>query len=210
MEHEVLADEAAAVGEAVRELRRGGVEQDAGGADAVAGEHHHLCALMLFLAVFVVVDHAVRHAVGVDRDLAHPATRPEFHAAAQGDGPIGDVGARLGALGAAGRARPQVLALVAALVRAGYDGAVGRPPVPAELVEAAGDGLADAAEGQRRQGRLLGRIGRISGEAGDAHHAVVLGEVGLQGVVVHGPVVGHAVQGFHSKIRWMQAWKCAA
>jgi len=38
------------------------------------------------------------------------------------------------------------------------------------------------------------RIGGIAGEAGNAHHAVVLGEERLQGGIVERPVVGHAVQ----------------
>ena len=101
MEHEVLADEAARVGEAVREGGRGGVQQNARCADAVAGEHHHFRALMVLLAVFVVVPDAVRHALSVHRDFAYAATGPKFNAATQGDGPVGDVRARLRALRAA-------------------------------------------------------------------------------------------------------------
>jgi hypothetical protein len=49
------------------------------------------------------------------------------------------------------------------------------------------------------------RIGGIAGEAGHAHHAVVLGEVGLERPVVDGPVVGHAVQRPRAKIARVHA-----
>ena len=47
---------------------------------------------------------------------------------------------------------------------------------------------------------LVRRIGRIAGQAGDAHHAVVLGEIRLERPVVDRPVVRHAVQRPHAEV----------
>ena len=60
-------------------------------------------------------------------------------------------------------------------------------------------------ERQRRQGGLLRRIHRITRQSRHAHHAVVLCEVGLQGVVVNRPVVRDAVQGLDLEIRRVQS-----
>ena len=75
------------------------------------------------------------------------------------------------------------------------------PPVPAKLVHRLGITRAGLAERQRRHRRTAGRIGRIAGEAGDAHHAVVLGKERLQRRVIDRPVIGDAVQRPHAKIR---------
>src|SRR6185503_5790315 len=114
--------------------------------DAVAGHDHQLGRLEMLGAVAVVIDDAARQPVVAGRDLAHPAARAQLDARPDRQRPVGDVGAGLGALGAARRAVVHVDALGAALVGLGGDGGVGRPPVPAEPVEAAGIGHAGLAE----------------------------------------------------------------
>ncbi len=121
--------------------------------------------------------------------------------------PVGDVDARLGALRAPRRAMAEVDALGAALVLPGRNRDVGRPPVPAELVHRVRTARAGPAERHRGQRGLMRRIGRIAGEARHAHHAVVLGEIGLERPVVDGPVVRHAVQRPHPEVRRVHAWK---
>ncbi len=205
MEHQVLADQAAAVCETIGELRRFRVQQNARRADAVARHHDDFGALEAFLAGRVVVDDAVCEAVFVHRDLAYPTARAKLHAAANGLRPIRDVGARFAALRAAGETRSQVQALVASLIRLRNDRAVGWPPMPTEFVEAARDCFADESHRQRRQRRLLGRIHRIAGQARHPHHAVVSGEVRLQRVVVDRPIVGDTVERSHLEIGRMQS-----
>ena len=119
--------------------------------------------------------------------------------------PVGDVGAGLGALRAARRAVAEVDALRAALVVGRGDGGVGRPPVPAELVHRPRVARAGLAERDRRHRRLVRRHAGIAGQAGDAHHAVVLVVEGLERPVVDRPVVGHAVERLHAEVRRMHA-----
>src|SRR3546814_18329529 len=109
--------------------------------------------------------------------------------------PVGDVGAALGPLRAAGHAWVEVQAAVATLIGLRQDGAVRRPPVPAEPVEAARHHLAGAPDRQRRQGRLLRRVHLVPGQAGDAHDAVVLAEIRLEVVIDRRPRVGAHVPG---------------
>src|SRR5262249_61780446 len=103
-------------------------------------------------ALGVVVDDAVRSPVGPKCDLAHASARDEPCAAGQGLGPVRDVGAGLGTDRAAPVAGPAVVARAAAVVGARDDGAVRRPPGPAEPIEAAGHGLAQLADRDRRRG----------------------------------------------------------
>jgi len=150
VEHQVLADEPARIGDTVGELARLGVQHQARRADAVTGHDHHLGRLEVFPAFGVVVDRARGHAVGADHDLAHPGARPQFDAGADRRRPVGDVGAGLGALGTARRAVAQIYARRAAIVLHRGDGRIGRPPVPAELVQRPAEALAGLAERQRR------------------------------------------------------------
>ena len=159
----------------------------------------------MLLAVGVVVDRAGRHAVLVGRDLAHPAARAQLDAGADGERPVGDVGAGLGALGAARRAVAEVDALRAAFVRRRGDGGVGGPPVPAELVHRPGVVRAGLAERNRRHRRLVRRHAGIAGQARDAHHAVVLVVEAFQRPVVDRPVVGDAIERLHLEVRRMHA-----
>ena len=89
------------------------------------------------------------------------------------------------------------------------DRAVRRPPVPPQLVQPARQRRAGFAQRQRRHHRFMRRIGRIARQAGHAHHAIVLIVERLQRRVVDRPVVGHAVQRAHAKIRWMEAGEMA-
>ena len=54
---------------------------------------------------------------------------------------------------------------------------------------------------------MLWRVHRVTRQSRHAHHTVVLREVGLQGVVVNGPVVRDAVQRLDLKIRRVQPRK---
>jgi hypothetical protein len=86
------------------------------------------------------------------------------------------------------------------------DGAVRRPPVPAQPLEAAGDGRAERVERDRRRlAQRLRRIGRVTGDPGHPHHAIVQVEVRLERRVVDRPVVGHAIEASHAKIRRSEA-----
>ena len=134
MEHQVLAEQPAGIGQAVGESAGGGVQQQPRCADAVAGDDDDLGRLELLDAVDVVIDHAGRHAVFAGGDLAHAAIGAQFDTGADGVRPVGDVGARLRPLGAGRRAMAEIDAGRAAVVFGGGDRGVGRPPMPAELV----------------------------------------------------------------------------
>jgi hypothetical protein len=95
MQHQVLADQARRVGEPVGKPCRGRSEQQAGRADPVAGHDHDLGRLEVLAPVGVVVDRAGGHAVLVRGDLAYPAARAQLNAGADGERPVGDVGAGL-------------------------------------------------------------------------------------------------------------------
>ena len=78
--------------------------------------------------------------------------------------------------------------------------------MPAEPVEAARHASrrsGRAASGGN--GRLVRRIGRVAGQAGDAHHPVVLRVVRFERRVVDRPVLGDAVQRLDAEVRGMQA-----
>ena len=130
--------------------------------------------------------------------------RAQLDAGAQRGGPIGDVGRRLRALRAGGRAMAEIDAAGAALVVGGRHRGVRRPPVPAELVHGLADDRTGAAERLRRHRRLGQWRERVPGQPGYPHHAVVLGKERRQRVVVDRPVVGDAVERFHAKIGRMQ------
>ena len=145
------------------------------------------------------------HAVGAGFDAADAAAGAQFDAGADGVGPVGDVGAGFGALGAAECAMPEVDAFGAAVIVRGGQRGIGRPPVPAECVERMGEAGAGFAEAEGGHGRGVGGVGGIAGEAGDAHHAVVFGEEGFEGRVVDGPVIGDAIEGFDAEIGRVEA-----
>jgi hypothetical protein len=85
MEHQVLADQAAGIGQPVGKARRRRIQQQPRRADAVAGDDDDLGRLEVLDPVGVVIDHAGGHAVFVGGDLAHPAARAQFHAGADRD-----------------------------------------------------------------------------------------------------------------------------
>jgi len=66
---------------------------------------------------------------------------------------------------------------------------------------------AGATERKRRHRRVSRRNAGIAGEAGDPHHPVVLLEERHQGVVIDGPVFGHAIEALDAEIGRMQARK---
>ena len=206
VEHQVPADQAG-IGQAVGEAAGGELSRSAA-CRRRCRRGSTTCAGWKYSApVGVVVDAPVAMPCVIGGDLAHPAVRAQLHAGADRGGPVGDVGAGLGALGAARGAVAEVDAGRAALVIRRGDRGVGRPPVPAQPVHR----LASAcrtAERQRRHRRVSRRRAGVAGQAGDADHAVVLGEERLQRVVVHRPVVGHAVQRAHRKSEGCRRGKC--
>ncbi len=77
--------------------------------------------------------------------------------------------------------------------------------MPAQPVHRARVALAGPAQRHRRQIEHVRRIRGIARQPGDAGHAVVLGEIRLQGPIVDRPVVGHAVERAHAEVGGMQA-----
>ena len=207
VKHQVLADQPRRIGDTVGKFRRHRIQHQPRRADAVAGEDDDFGGLKLLLALGVVIDHAGSHAVFVDRDFTHPAARAQLDAGADRERPIGDVGRGFGALRATRRAVAEIDAARAPFIIGGGDGGVGRPPVPAELVHRLAEAGAGLAERQWRHRRLLRRISGIAGEPGNAHHAVVLGEVWFQRGIVDRPVVGDAVQRAHLEVGRVHARK---
>ena len=185
----------------------GRIQQQSRRAHAIAGKYDHLGGLKLLDAVRVVIHDSRGHAVLICRDLAHPALRAQLDAGPPRRGPIGDVGARLRPLRASRCAMAQINAARASLVIHGGDRGIGRPPVPAEPIHRLGQHRAGAAERERRHRRISRRYAGIAGEAGDPHHSVILLEEPHQGVVIDGPVVGHAIQAAHAKVGRMQSRK---
>ena len=157
--------------------------------------------------MLIVIDHPACHPGLAGGDLAHAAAGSKHHARPQRFGPVGDVGAGLGALGAAGDALAEIDARCTTAVLLCGNRAVRGPPVPAELVEALTERHAGATQRQRRHHRCLGRIGRIARQPRDAHHSVVLGVIGLERAVVDRPVVGHAIEASHPEVRGMKTRK---
>ena len=205
VEHQVLAQESAGIGQPVGEAAGGGVQQQPRRADAIAREDDDLCRLELLDAVDVVINHARRHAVFAGGDLAHAAVGPKLDFGADGMWPVGDVGARLRPLGAGRRTVAEIDAGGAAVVFGGCDRAVGRPPMPAEPVHRLRDLGAGLAQRQRGHRWFMRRVRGIAGKARDAGHAIVLGEKRLQRRVVHRPVVSHAVQRTDTEVGGVQA-----
>ena len=80
MEHEVPADQPAAIREPVGEARRTRVQQESWRADPVGGQHHRTRLLRVHAPLAVVVDRAVGESVRTERDLAHAGARDEARA----------------------------------------------------------------------------------------------------------------------------------
>ena len=144
--------------------------------------------------VRVVVDDAGGHALLVGGDLAHAAARAQLHPGAQRMRPIGDVDARLRALRAARRAMAEIDALA-------RDRHIPSSPRRCRTATSASRACSAPAHSACRSCRaapaavgLVRRIRRIARQAGDAHHAVVLGEIRFERPVVDRPVVRHAIK----------------
>ena len=79
--------------------------------------------------------------------------------------------------------------------------------MPTQAIEASAQSLSQLAQGHRGKGELFGRVGGISRQPGNPHHAGIQIVEGLEGRVIDGPVVGHAVEGFHAKVRGVKPRK---
>ena len=64
--------------------------------------------LELFLTLGVEIDHPGRHALVINAHFTDPAVCPDLDPSPDGQGPIGNVGAGLGSLGAAIEAVAQI------------------------------------------------------------------------------------------------------
>ena len=183
------------------------MQQQARRAHTVTGNDHHFGGLKVFVAVSVEVDRAAGHAIGVSGDLAHPASGAQLHTGPDGGGPVSDVSAGLGALRATCNAVAQVDAGTSTFIVLGGHGAVGRPPVPAQLVQPLRQSRAGLAQRHRRHQGGFRRIGRVARQSGDAHHAIVQCIEGLEGLILDRPVVGHAIECAHLEVRRVKARK---
>lgn len=195
MQHQVLADEAGGVGQAVGVLGGGGEQEQARGADAVGADDDRVGELSVFDAFAVDPQGALGAAVLAGEDPADSGAGDQDRPGAQGVRPEGDVGGGLGALRTAPLAGAPTGALGQLLELLARDRVGARPPVPAQRVHARGRPAARLAQGVRGQRVVESlRVGGIAAEAGDAdepvHPVVVRGEVG----VGDGPVVAHAVE----------------
>jgi choline dehydrogenase-like flavoprotein len=123
---------------------------------------------------YIVIHGARRHAMLIGGDLADSAARAQLYPGADGERPVGNVGACLGALCATRRAVAEVDALCTAFVSGGGDSGVGGPPVPAQPVHRPRIVGAGLAQRDRRHGRIARRHTWVTRETGSAHHAVVL------------------------------------
>ena len=77
VEHQVPANQSAAVGEAVGEHVGRGAQEKPGGTNAIARHHDHPGLLSLDRALGVVVDGPICQPVAADRDLPDAAVRSE-------------------------------------------------------------------------------------------------------------------------------------
>ena len=100
---------------------------------------------------------------------------------------------------------PRLMQAARPVVGGGGDGGVRRPPVPAQPVHRPGIVRAGPAQRDRRHRRVARRHARIAGEAGHAHHPVVLVVEALERPVVDRPVVRHAVERLHPEVRRVHA-----
>ena len=196
MEHEIAAERG-------RRDARG--QQQARCPDAVARHHHGRCGLPAIAAGAVAIPDARRHAA-FHHDLLHHATGAQIDAAGDRARPIGQVGRGFRAAGAAELARAAVIAGCARAFGDGIDRGIGRPPVPAERIEAARRRGAQPAQRQRRHAaRFLRRIGGIARQPRDPEGVVVEIVIGLEIEIGERPVVPHSIEGSGLEIRRMQA-----
>ena len=79
--------------------------------------------------------------------------------------------------------------------------------MPAELIEAARERLAELPERHRWERQLLRRVHGVAREPGHAHHARVHVVVGRERRVVDRPVVADAVERPRLEIGRMKAWE---
>jgi len=205
VDHQIAADQTRLVGQTVGETVAGRVQQQARRPRAPRRQDDEIGGQFMIAAIGIHIAHPADPAVIAHQQLLHRTAGPQFHPLVQGMGPIGDVDAALGALGTAGVARPQIGAGGAAVVMAGVDGGVRRPPMPAQRVEPLGQLAPHRPQRDRRQQGLVLGIGRVAHQPRHPHHLFVLGEIGFQLVVSQRPVVPDAVQRPSAEIGRMEA-----
>src|SRR6266852_2404711 len=193
VEHEVFADDAAGIGEAVGKLLVRGEEKQAGRFRAVGADYDGFCFLQVRVALFVEVDRSGDAAVVVHFDAMDVGVGANFAAAGffrYADG--GGEGAGLCAdFAAEGKAEAAIYAGAASGARLGKNGHRSGEGMPAELARGTLENYAGTFHGKRRHGIGLGarRIeGAGAGEARDADFPFDLGVVRLEIGVGDGPI----------------------
>ncbi len=193
VEHQVFANDAAGVGEAVGKLLVGGEEKQSRSFRAVGADHHSFGLLQMRVALFVEVDGAADAAVVVHFDAMDVGVRADFAAAGflrHADG--GGEGAGLCAdFAAEGQAEAAIDAGASPRARLRKDGHGRGEGMPAELARGAFKNYARTLHRERRHGVGLGarRIeGAGAGETGDTDFPFDFSVVGLEIGVGDGPV----------------------
>src|SRR6266436_1344869 len=193
VEHEVFADHAAGIGEAVGKLFVGGQQKQAGSLRAVGADYDGFCFLQMRVALLVKVDRASHAAVVVHFDAMDVGVGANFAAAGffrYADG--GGEGAGLCAdFAAEGQAEAAIYAGAASGARLGKNGHRSGEGMPAELARGTLENYAGTFHGKRRHGIGLGarRIeGAGAGEARDADFPFDLGVIRLEIGVGDGPI----------------------
>src|SRR5258708_16846555 len=193
VEHEVFADDAAGMGEAVGKVLVRGEEKEAGRFRAVGADYDGFCFLQVRVALFVEVDRSGDAAVVVHFDAMDVGVGANFAAAGffrYADG--GGEGAGLCAdFAAEGKAEAAIYAGAASGARLGKNGHRSGEGMPAELARGTLENYAGTFHGKRRHGIGLGarRIeGAGAGEARDADFPFDLGVIRLEIGVGDGPI----------------------
>src|SRR6185312_15113709 len=117
--------------------------------------------------------------------------------------PMGVVRGSLCPLRTASQASATPNALVATLIRLGWNRVRRRPPMPAQLVHPFRSFHSDQANRQRGQWRgVASRISGVAPETRNPHFEIHLVVERLKVFVREGPVIRDAIERFHPKIGW--------
>ena len=96
MEHQVLADESAIVGEAIWKQAGPGIQEQSRRADAVARHLYDACLLPLQASIRVIVDHSIGKSIHPEGYFPDSGVGLKYRSLCYRLGPIGNIGAGLG------------------------------------------------------------------------------------------------------------------
>jgi len=193
VEHEILADVAAGIGEAIRKLFVGGKQEEAGGFRAIGGNDYGLGLLSVGVTLGIEIRGTDGAATVVEFDFVDVGIRADF-AVASFFGHANGGGERTGFcadLTPEAQTKTTIDASTAAGVRLGKNGHGRRKRMPTELASGTFKNYAAGFYGKRGHGIRLGtrRIeGTGAGESGDADFPFDLGVVGLKVGIGDGPI----------------------